>query len=46
MGYYFIRAKTKREAKQRCSGATYVKCDGGYLCFETITDYDVWKNSR
>jgi len=34
---------TRRQAMQHCPwAAKIVKVEGGYMCFESITDYEVW----
>jgi len=39
--------KRAREAKKKAPwAAKVVKCDGGYLAFETITDYQTWKAQK
>ena len=44
----FTEAKTLAEAKQNIGSdwAKIVKVDGGYIGFETITDYKIWKNQK
>ena len=39
--------KTAKEAKQKASwAAKVVKVEGGYMAFEFVTDYNVWKNQK
>jgi hypothetical protein len=41
---YFIQAADRTTAKKACPTATrIIKVDGGYMCFETETDYQTWK---
>ena len=38
---------SKAEAKKACPWASkIVKVLGGYQCFESITDYEVWNNQK
>jgi hypothetical protein len=44
----FTEAKTKREAEQNIGTdfAKMVKVDGGYLAFQTMADYRIWKGQK
>jgi len=43
----FIICKTRKTAINRAPWASIIiKVDGGYLAFESITDYAVWKNQK
>lgn len=43
----FIQASKKSEAKKECPWACLViKVDGGYMCFESPVDYELWKNQK
>ena len=47
MGSYFIEARTRKEAEEQAEGAAViVKVEGGYMAFDTVTDYEVWKNQK
>ena len=39
-----IRCASRNTAKRRCPWAAVIaKVDGGFLCFEYVTDYDIWR---
>jgi len=39
--------KTAKEAKEKASWAAHVvKVDGGYMAFEFMSDYFIWKNQK
>jgi len=41
----FIQVKTRRTAVKRAPWACWiVKVEGGYMAFESATDYKTWKN--
>lgn len=44
----FVEAKNRKESEQRISHhvSKLVKVEGGYLGFEYITDYEVWRRAR
>jgi hypothetical protein len=43
----FIECKTRRTAVLRAPWACIVaKVDGGFMAFESITDYEIWKNQK
>lgn len=44
----FIESKTRAEAIERMGGdwAKIVKVSGGYMFFDTITDYNTWRNQK
>jgi hypothetical protein len=43
----FIMTNKKSEAVEQCPWSSkIVKVHGGYLCFESLTDYTVWKNQK
>ncbi len=43
----FIECKTRRRAIQECPWASYIlKVDGGYQCFESIDDYNIFINQQ
>ena len=40
-----VECKTRQAAKRRCPwAAKIVKVEGGYMAFESITDYQMWRN--
>ena len=47
MRQQFIECKTRRTALRRAPWAcTFAKVDGGFMAFESITDYKIWKNQK
>jgi hypothetical protein len=43
----FVQAKTRKQAVAECPwAAKIVKVEGGYMCFESITDYETWRNQK
>lgn len=43
----FVECKYRYQAKKKCLWASrIVKVTGGYLCFESITDYETWKAQK
>lgn len=43
----FIQCADRRTAARRCSWACAIaKVEGGYLCFESSTDYYIWKGHK
>ena len=43
----FTPAKNLKAAKKEYPWACKViKVDGGYMCFEFLTDYDTWKKQK
>lgn len=39
----FVQVATKEEAIEACPwAAEVVEADGGWMCFESVADYDVW----
>ena len=43
----FIEVSTRRAAiKAAPWAAAIVKCDGGYIAFESASDFRAWKNQR
>ena len=42
-----IECKTRKTAIRRAPwAAKIVKVEGGYMAFEYVTDYEVWKNQQ
>ena len=42
-----VEAKSKKGALTLCPWACkVVKVEGGYMCFESIVDYKIWKNQK
>jgi hypothetical protein len=38
---------TLKTAKKQCPWASkIVKVDGGYMCFESLQDYETWRNQK
>ncbi len=45
MRIVFVECKSRSTAKRLCPWAIkIVKVEGGYHCFESITDYKIWRN--
>lgn len=44
----FVEAKTRKEAEKKINHhvSKLVKVEGGYIGFETMTDYETWKRSK
>ena len=39
--------KSRYMAKEECPQASkIVKVIGGYICFESITDYEIWESQK
>jgi len=42
-----IECKDRRTAARHCPwAAKIVKVFGGYMCFESMMDYEIWKNQK
>ena len=42
-----VQCSTWRTAKRRCPwSCKIVRVEGGFRCFESVTDYRVWRNQR
>lgn len=48
MSHIFFPAKTRKEAiaAKGFDWAKVVKVCGGYMFFETVSDYEIWKNQK
>ena len=45
MGNFFIEAENREEAEEQAEGAAVVvEVEGGYMAFDTATDYHTWQN--
>ena len=43
----FIETESYYKAKKACPWASkIVKVCGGYICFESVPDYKIWKNQK
>jgi hypothetical protein len=44
----FAEADTRKEAEQMigCDWAKMVRCEGGWMGFETIEEYETWRKQR
>ena len=43
----FLIVKSRETAKRRCPWAVrIIKAEGGYWAFESITDFQTWKNQK
>lgn len=43
----FIETDKRAVAVKECPWATkIIKVEGGYMAFESLTDYETWKNQR
>jgi len=42
-----VRCKCRRTAARRCPwAAKIIKVNGGYMVFESVADWETWKNQR
>lgn len=47
MRQHIIECKTLRTAKRRAPwAAKLVKVYGGWMAFESVTDWEIWKNQK
>ena len=43
----FVECKSKAVAYKKCPWASVIiRVTGGYMCFESYSDYMVWKNQK
>lgn len=43
----FVECRSRSTAGRRCPwAATIAKVEGGYMCFESVADYQTWKGQR
>ena len=43
----FVQTESRYQAKNQCPWQSITaKVYGGYMCFESITDYKTWKNQK
>jgi len=44
----FIEAKTRKEAVEKIGKSfdTAKKVNGGWIFFDTVTDYEIWRNQK
>lgn len=43
----FVEAKSRKGAKRACHWAVKIaKVFEGYMCFESVADYEIWKNQK
>ena len=43
----FIETGSRYQAKKQCPWAIKTaKVCGGFICFESVTDYKIWKNQK
>lgn len=43
----FVQAVARRTAIRRCPWACKIaEVDGGWLAFESVADYDTWRNQQ
>lgn len=43
----FVECKSRATAKRRCVWATVIaKAFGGFYAFESVSDYQTWKNQK
>lgn len=43
----FVQCETRKQAETECPWASKIeKVEGGYMCFESISDYETWKNQK
>jgi hypothetical protein len=47
MRQQFVECKSRTTAKRSCPWASRIaKVSGGYICFESVSDYMTWKNQK
>lgn len=47
MNEFLEGCKTAKEAREKATWASkVVKVEGGYIAFEFMTDYTIWKNQK
>ena len=45
----FIEVKDRKELRKKINESEFAvikKVEGGYMCFEFVTDYEIWKNQN
>ena len=43
----FLQVETRKEAVKAAPGAAkIVKVSGGYMAFDTVSEYETWKNQK
>ena len=43
----FVQVATRKAALDACPwAAKVVKVEGGYMCFESVTDYETWRRQK
>lgn len=43
----FVECKWRYQAENECPWASKItKVCGGYMCFESIADYKIWRNQK
>jgi hypothetical protein len=43
----FVQTESRKQAAAECPwAAKIVKVEGGYRCFESISDYETWRNQK
>ena len=43
----FVQTKSRYQAKKACLWAIKTaKVCGGFICFESVTDYKIWKKQK
>lgn len=43
----FIECKSRSTAKRRAPWAAVItKVDGGFMAFESVSDYEMWRNQK
>lgn len=43
----FVECKSRKEAENECPWSSKIaKVCGGYMCFESVNDYDIWDNQK
>lgn len=42
-----VECKNRKTAKKKAYWAAVIaKCEGGYMCFESVADYEIWKKQK
>ena len=43
----FVKSESRYQAKKQCPWQSRTaKTCGGYMCFESISDYDTWRRQK
>jgi hypothetical protein len=43
----FVQTPNRKQAEKECPWAAKIaKVEGGYMCFESINDYETWRRQK